>query len=140
MRWLAGRDELANGGSHCGAVRYSVSGEMHHNAVCHCTDCRRSSGAIMVPWAAFPKNSLSVHSGTPVVYRSSEKGERHFCGQCGTGLFYFNEEMLPGIVDIQAVTLDDAADRAPQVHIQNADSLQWENSLELLPRFDRFPG
>jgi hypothetical protein len=131
---------MASGGCHCGAVRYSVTGAMHHNAVCHCSDCRRSSGAIMVSWAAFPKDSLTVDSGAPAVYQSSEHGERHFCGQCGTGLFYYNEQVLPGIVDVQAVTLDDAADRAPQVHIQVADSLPWEASLDALPRFDRYPG
>ena len=83
---------------------------------------------------------MFVESGSPAVYHSSEHGERHFCGQCGTGLFYFNEQVLPGIVDIQAVTLDDAAERAPQVHIQVADSLPWEASLDTLPRFDRYPG
>ncbi|QDM40679.1 GFA family protein [Altererythrobacter sp. TH136] len=131
---------MASGGCHCGAVRYTVDGEMHHNAVCHCSDCRRSSGAIMVPWAAFAKDALTVESGTPSVYRSSEYGERHFCGRCGTGLFYYNEQMLPGIVDIQAVSFDDAAERAPQAHIQVADSLPWEESLGTLPRFDRYPG
>lgn len=131
---------MASGGCHCGAVRYSVTGEMHHNAVCHCNDCRRSSGAVRVPWAAFAKDTLTVESGSPSVYRSSEHGERHFCGQCGTGLFYYNEQMLPGIVDIQAVTFDDAAQRAPQAHIQVVDSRPWQASLAALPRFDRYPG
>lgn len=131
---------MPQGRCHCGAVRFSVDGEMQHHAVCHCEDCRRSSGAIMVAWAAFPKDSLTVESGTPKVYRSSEHGERHFCGQCGTGLFYFNEAMLPGIVDVQSVAFDTAAEMAPQAHIQVADSLPWEASLGDLPRFDRFPG
>lgn len=131
---------MVSGGCHCGAVRYTVEGEMHHNAVCHCEDCRRSSGAVMVPWAAFSKDALRIDAGSPTVYRSSEHGERQFCGRCGTGLFYFNEQVLPGIVDIQAVTLDDAAERGPQVHIQMADALPWEASLGDLPTFERFPG
>lgn len=131
---------MPSGRCHCGAVRYSVDGEMHHNAVCHCEDCRRSSGAIMVPWAAFAKDALRIDSGEPQVYRSSEHGERHFCGACGTGLFYINETMLPGIVDIQAVTFDDAGAWPPQAHIQVADSLPWEASLDSLPKFERFPG
>lgn len=131
---------MVSGGCHCGEVRYSVSGEMMHHAVCHCDDCRKSSGAVMVPWVAFAKDALVVESGQPKVYRSSEHGERHFCPHCGTGLFYFNEQILPGIVDIQSVTLDDAADRPPQAHIQVADALPWESSLDELPRFDRYPG
>ncbi|MXO75040.1 GFA family protein [Altererythrobacter aerius] len=131
---------MPSGGCHCGAVRYSVEGEMHHNAVCHCQDCRRSAGALMVPWAAFDKNALTIEKGQPATYQSSEHGERHFCGSCGTGLFYFNEAMLPGIVDIQAVTLDDAEACPPQAHIQIADALSWERTLADLPQFDRFPG
>lgn len=131
---------MASGGCHCGGVRYSVSGEMMHHAVCHCEDCRKHSGSPMVPWIAFAKDALTVDSGSPKVYRSSENGERHFCPDCGTGLFYFNEQILPGIVDIQSVTLDDAAERAPQAHIQMADALPWEGSLESLPQFDRYPG
>ena len=68
-----------------------------------------------------------------------EHGERHFCPDCGTGLFYYNAQFLPGIVDIQSVTLDDTAERAPQAHIQVADSLPWEAALDSLPRFERFP-
>ena len=131
---------MPSGRCHCGAVRYSVEGELKHNAVCHCEDCRRNSGAVMVPWAAFAKDALRIDSGKPRVYHSSENGERHFCGACGTGLFYFNEAMRPGIVDIQAVTFDDAGAWPPQAHIQVADSLPWEPSLDSLPKFERFPG
>jgi hypothetical protein len=121
-------------------VRYSVEGEMKHHAVCHCDDCRKSSGAVMVPWIAFSKEALTVTNGSPKAYQSSEHGERHFCGDCGTGLFYFNEQILPGIVDIQSVTLDDAAERVPQAHIQMGDCLPWESGLSELPTFDRYPG
>lgn len=131
---------MPSGGCHCGGVRYTVEGEMKHHAVCHCDDCRRASGAVMVPWIAFDKAALRIEAGAPKAYRSSEHGERHFCPDCGTGLFYYNEAFLPGIVDIQSVTLDDAAGHAPQAHIQVADSLPWEAALDTLPRFERFPG
>jgi hypothetical protein len=93
----------------------------------------------MVPWAAFSLEALTIDRGTPRVYESSERGRRHFCGECGTGLFYTNDQMLPGIVDLQAVTFDDAAAWPPQAHIQVADSLPWESELADLPRFDRYP-
>ncbi|WP_230206906.1 GFA family protein [Novosphingobium sp. Gsoil 351] len=113
---------------------------MKHHAVCHCEDCRRCAGALQVPWIAFSPEELTVTEGRPKVYRSSEHGRRHFCGDCGTGLFYFNEVMLPGIVDIQSATLDDPEAFAPQAHIQVAESLAWESGLEALPKFDRYPG
>lgn len=131
---------MPSGRCHCGSVRYTVSGEMKHHAVCHCEDCRRCSGALVVPWIAFASADLAVTQGAPKVYRSSEHAERQFCGDCGTGLFYFNEAFLPGIVDIQSTTLDSPEDYVPQAHIQTADSLPWEDDLAKLPRFERFPG
>ncbi len=38
------------GGCHCGAIRYEVEGEPLTHALCHCSDCRRHSGAPMVGW------------------------------------------------------------------------------------------
>lgn len=131
---------MPSGRCHCGAIRYTVSGEMKHHAVCHCEDCRRCAGALMVPWIAFAPEELTVTQGETKVYKSSAHGERHFCGNCGTGLFYYSETMLPGIVDIQSVTFDNPGDVAPQAHIQMADSLPWEDSLDALPKFDRYPG
>lgn len=130
---------MPSGHCHCGSIRYAVEGDAEHHAVCHCEDCRRSSGALMTAWIAFPKDALKVESGAPKIYRSSENGERHFCGDCGTGLFYFNEAMLPGVVDIQSVTLDDPENHLPGAHIQTADALPWEAGLAELPSFERYP-
>lgn len=131
---------MRTGGCHCGAVRYEVDGEAQHHAICHCNDCRHHAGAPMVGWIAFQEDQLTVSAGTPIDYASSETGRRQFCGTCGTGLFYRNAEMLPGIVDIQSATLDDAHLDAPQAHIQMADRPEALAGLDDLPRFDRYPG
>jgi len=128
------------GGCQCGAVRYSVKGEPQHVALCHCRDCRKSAGAPMVGWAAFAEADFSVTQGEPVTFNSSGSAMRSFCGKCGTGLFYRNAEFLPGIVDIQSVTLDDPERVPPQVHIQVAERLHWMEQAHELPAFDRFPG
>lgn len=128
------------GGCHCGAIRYEVDGAPQHHALCHCTDCRRSAGAPVVGWAAFAESEVTVTKGAPVVYVSSEHGRRSFCGACGTGLFYRNAEVLPGIVDIQSATLDDPAALPAQVHIQTADRIPWMEDAHTLPAFPRYPG
>ncbi len=129
-----------SGGCHCGAVRYDVEGEPQHVALCHCSDCRRSAGAPVVSWAAFAEDELKLTQGEPVTFNSSGSAMRSFCGTCGTGLFYRNAEFLPGIVDIQSVTLDDAQALPPGAHIQVAERLHWMDSLDALTRFERFPG
>lgn len=127
------------GGCHCGAIRYRVEGQPNFSALCHCTDCRRHAGAPMVGWAMFPEKALKVEKGAPKIYRSSEHGRRHFCPDCGTGLFYVNAQVLPGIIDIQSATLDDPAALAPQMHIQVAERIGWMAHVHELPAFERYP-
>lgn len=128
------------GGCHCGAVRYEVSGEPQHVALCHCSDCRKSSGAPMVAWAAFAEEQFKLVEGEPVTFNSSGSAMRSFCPKCGSGLYYRNAEFLPGIVDIQSATLDDPDALPPGAHIQTAERLGWIENAHSLPAFERFPG
>lgn len=130
---------MLTGGCHCGAVRYEADAKPLHHAICHCVDCRRCAGAPMVGWIAFPADQVRLTEGETAIYAGSEHGRRHFCIQCGTGMFYFNDEALPGIVDIQSATLDDAEAHAPSAHIQMAEVLPWVATMDSLPKFDRFP-
>ncbi len=129
---------MLTGGCHCGAIRYEVSGEIINHALCHCVDCRRSSGVPMVGWIMVEDSNLSV-AGDVSTYASSEHGRRHFCIQCGTGLFYSNDEMLPGLVDIQSGTLDEPDQCPAQAHIQTAERIGWMAQAHRLPEFERYP-
>jgi hypothetical protein len=93
----------------------------------------------MVSWAAFADGERSVQQGEVATFNSSGAARRSFCARCGTGLFYHNAEMLPGIVDIQSATLDDPEALPPQLHIQVAERLAWMDGQEHLPAFARFP-
>lgn len=126
------------GGCHCGAIRYSVESDAEHHALCHCTDCRRWAGAPMVGWIAFKDADVTV-TGEPKTYQSSDQATRQFCGTCGTGLFYRNESILPGIVDIQSGTLDAPAENAPQAEIMVKDRLSWLDDVAGLPKFETYP-
>lgn len=130
---------MIEGGCHCGAVRYRVTGEAITHALCHCRDCRRHAGAPMVGWTMYPKAAVEVTRGTPKEYASSEHGRRQFCADCGTGLFYVNETMLPGIIDIQSATYDDPDAVPARAHIQVAERIGWMERAHELPMFDRFP-
>jgi hypothetical protein len=130
---------MTEGQCHCGAVHYELSGDPGHNSLCHCSDCRRHAGAPMVGWAGYPSEALTVEGETKV-YASSEHGRRHFCPECGTGLFYYNEVALPGIVDVQTATFDDPGANPPQLHVQFAERLGWMDEVDRLPKFARYPG
>lgn len=130
---------MLEGGCHCGAVRYRMSEETAHVAICHCGDCRRHSGAPMVGWAAVKREGVAI-TGELAEYASSEHGRRQFCPKCGTALFYVNEAALPGLIDVQTGTLDDPEALPPTAQIQTAERLNWVERLDALPAFARFPG
>lgn len=127
------------GGCHCGAIRYRAKGDPLTHALCHCSDCRRHAGAPMVGWTMYPSDAVEVTKGLPKIYVSSTDGRRHFCAECGTGLFYTNRTILPGIIDVQSATYDDPDSVPAQVHIQVAEQICWMNRAHELPMFERFP-
>ncbi|QGM94162.1 GFA family protein [Methylocystis rosea] len=127
------------GGCHCGAVRYSIEGEAITSTLCHCADCRRHAGAPVVGWAMFPDTSVSIIKGATTTYESSEHGRRQFCPACGTGLFYRNSQVLPGVVDVQTATLDDPSLLPPRAQIQIAERIAWMKEAHALPEFERYP-
>lgn len=131
---------VRNGGCRCGAIRFAVDGEPVHHALCHCSDCRASSGAPMVAWFAVKEEQLRLLSGSPTEYEGTPGAKRQFCSTCGTGLFYRNTDALPGLVDVQSSTFDEAAELPPEAQIQCAERLPWMTELNALPAFDRFPG
>ena len=109
------------------------------HALCHCIDCRRAAGAPVVGWTMYPEAQVHVTRGATTTYESSLHGRREFCSACGTGLFYKNAEMLPGIIDVQSATLDDPEAVPARCHIQTAERISWMATAHELPEFERFP-
>lgn len=130
---------MPSGGCRCGAVRYEMPSDVAHAALCHCTDCRKSSGAPAVAWALAPRDQVTIE-GEPLVYASSDNVQRHFCGRCGTGLFYTNEVVFPGMIDVQTATLDDPDEIPVVAQIQTAERIGWMERAHELPTFERYPG
>jgi hypothetical protein len=128
---------MITGGCHCGAVRYSISGEALQCALCACTDCRRSAGAPIVAWALFARDAVTI-SGDPATYNSSGDVRRSFCSRCGTGLFFESDTILPAKINVRTATLDQPDMVSPRAWVQMADAPEWLHHIHDLPKFDRY--
>jgi hypothetical protein len=91
-------DKVRTGGCSCGAVRYEVRGEPVKVGLCHCTDCRKETGSMFLPYADWWLKDFSVTGE----YRTYEG--RSFCPNCGTRLFHLGD----GGAEICMGSLDEA--------------------------------
>ena len=72
----------------CGAVRFTVEGDLPPPDGCHCVNCRKQTGHYLVS-TDVPKAALSVTGADHVGwFQSSEKVRRGFCTRCGSTLFW----------------------------------------------------
>jgi len=129
---------VMTGGCHCGRLRYRAEGEPLSHLLCHCRDCRRHSGAPLVGWTMYAATAVTLTQGEPKIYRSSTHGRRHFCAECGTGLFYTNAVTIPDLIDIQSATYDEPDNVPAEGHVQVAERIRWMELAHLLPTFHRY--
>ncbi len=125
---------MLNGGCLCGDIRYDAGARAMHQSACHCSTCRRASGAPFVAWFSVPRANLRWLQGRPSSYASSEHGTRSFCPRCGTQLM-FEDDRSPDEVDLTTCSLDEPDRFPPQSHIYTATQVGWVKLDDGLPRF-----
>lgn len=116
------------GGCLCGAVRYVLSAEPVVTCHCHCSLCRRASGAPFATWTTVPCSGFAWTRGSPAAYRSSATATREFCPACGTQLTF----RLDGAdtLDVTSATLDEPARVTPVAHIWLSARVTWDSVPE----------
>ena len=125
---------VTGGHCFCGFIRFEIDGPLFHETICHCSMCRRVSGAPVVAWATAKSASFRVVAGTPATFRSSDHATRSFCPRCGTALTFQSDD-LPGEIDVTICSLDDPASVAPQDHTRTSARLPWIRLADDLPAF-----
>ncbi|MGZ2429320.1 GFA family protein [Rhizobium redzepovicii] len=111
---------IRTGSCLCGAVGYRVEGEPLRVGLCHCADCRKSSGSAFVFFAVWPRRAFA-HSGEIATFAG-----RSFCPACGSRLFCLREEAA----EIRLGSLDSPpTDLAPDHEIWIRRREPWLNPL-----------
>jgi len=125
---------MYEGGCLCGALRFRADDRPVDTGYCHCSLCRRSTGAPVLAWASFPVGAFAYTKGSPAIFPSSDWGHREFCDRCGTQIAYRQTEAAK-TVDLNVCCLDDADALPPQYHIFASDRIRWFDTAEELPRY-----
>jgi hypothetical protein len=129
-------EHLAVGGCRCGAVRVRASGQATDVIYCHCSDCRRSSGAPVSLFVGYRAEQVDNERGVPKLCKSSPGSNRSFCSDCGTPLSY-QEDRLPGEIYVPMGVFDDAKAYEPEMHEWVSQRFGWLDIRDGLPRYQR---
>jgi hypothetical protein len=122
------------GGCLCGFVRYQVDAVPIDETNCHCTMCRRASGAPFVAWFTVPKTAVRWVTGTPSSFASSAHATRAFCPRCGTPLT-FSSLQSPDEIDLTTASLDEPSQVPPRDDTYVASKLPWVVLDPNLPKY-----
>jgi hypothetical protein len=115
------------GGCLCGAVRYEVTQPFKRANFCHCSRCRKHTGAAASTQGRVPQDGFRLTAGAEHlrVYRPPGGGmAKVFCDVCGSSLFGGSWPDGPE-VSIRLGTLDDDPGIRPQFHNFVADAPAW---------------
>lgn len=110
------------GGCLCGAVRYRLEGAPIRVGVCHCSLCRRNTGAPFAVLAVFDRSQL-VHERGEQRHWDTPDYRRHFCPTCGSATY--SECLSNTTLDVHVGALDDAAALTPTFELWTQDAATW---------------
>jgi hypothetical protein len=123
---------MLQGGCYCGRIRYEVTGTPFNETNCHCSICRRTTGAPFVAWFSVRPSEFRLLSGDPTSFRSSRQAVRTFCPHCGTQLTFQSEDS-PEDIDVTTCSLDDPDAVPAKDHTRTSSKLRWIELGDGLP-------
>lgn len=125
------------GGCLCGAVRYEVTGPFLRAGHCHCSRCRKHSGAAVLTQGRVRREDFRLLSGEESVrvYRPAEGAAvKAFCVQCGSSLFGGTWPEGPE-VSIRLGSVEGDPGIRPQYHTFVDSRAPWDEITDDLPRY-----
>jgi hypothetical protein len=125
---------MLQGGCFCGRIRYEVTGTPFQETNCHCSICRRTTGAPFVAWFSVRPSEFRWLFGSPSQFRASARATRSFCTHCGTQLTFQGDD-CPDEIDVTTSSLDQPDAVPPRDHTHVSSRLPWIALADGLPQF-----
>ena len=130
-----------SGGCLCGQVRYRVRGPFTAFHLCHCSQCRRSTGSAHAANLFADPAGLEWLAGEELVkrYIPEQAGviSKSFCSHCGSLVPYTS--LASGRLIVPAGSLDQSPGVDPDDNIYWRDRAGWYDAGLAAPRKDQGP-
>jgi len=119
----------------CGAVRYVVDDAFVYALNCHCSNCRRATGAAFKPLAGIERDRLSITQGEDALLIFGDENACDVrCKACGS--FLYSVVRDGAFVHVVMGTLLDAPRIRPSAHIFVGSKAPWYTITDDLPRYE----
>ena len=126
---------MPKGSCLCGAVRFTVDGDLPGPDACHCVQCRKHSGHVFAS-TDVPKSSLTLDGEDQLAwYQSSERVRRGFCRVCGSSLFW--DPVQSEKIAVAMGAFDEPTGTRLHMHIFVAEKGDYYDIADGLPQHSR---
>ena len=135
------RSHPIRGGCLCGGVRYELTARFRRANLCHCSRCRKHSGAAASAQGRVSESGFVLLQGHDLLVSYTQPGHmaKVFCRRCGSSLFGGTWPDGPE-VSVRLGTLDDDPGVRPSYHSFTDDVPAWDTIPDDgLPRYPRRP-
>lgn len=123
------------GECYCRAVGYTVADEFAYAMNCHCSNCRRTTGAAFKPFAGIARDKLSViRGGDSLEIYGNEANHNAHCGRCGSLLYSVVRD--GAFVHVAMGTLVDDPSIRPMAHVFTGSKAPWFAITDDLPQYE----
>ena len=96
---------MTTGSCSCRHIRYTITIPPYKLVNCHCTECRKLSGAPYQTFAHFQASHIKWTTEPPTPRSSSPAAVRSFCPRCGSSIS-MAYRAFPDLLGITAGTID----------------------------------
>lgn len=124
----------ADGGCHCGFIKYEAEVDPEQVIICHCSDCQTLSASAFRTVAFVPEEDFRLLAGDLKTYvkiaDSGNKRAQTFCPGCGTHIYATSvEEAGPRTLGLRVGSIRQRADLRPKKQYYCRSALDWVMDL-----------
>ena len=113
---------MLTGGCYCGAIRYEADGTPRDATNCHCSICRRTTGAPFVTWFSLQSTEFRIVKGLRA--RRPKKVHDRFAHDAVTQITFEHVD-FPNLIDITTSSLDNPDLVPPRDNTRTSSRLGW---------------
>ena len=125
----------------CGAVSCIATGDPVSTVNCHCTDCRRATGAAFATVLYFLDENVEISGALSSYVNLSDRGTdvtRQSCTNCASQMFT-RSSAWPDLLGIRAGCINETDGIAPQRNVFVSSKIASTSLDPNLPQFPRMP-